>query len=169
MTPFPPATRVACYPRVSTEEQKLRGLSIEDQTVALRAWAERNGMKDVTFYNDAGNSARKPYNKRPAMLRLLEDVQAGKIDLIIFTRLDRWFRNIAEYYKVQEILERHNVVWKAIQEDYDTSTASGRLKINIMLSVAQDEADRDSERIRTVMAAKRERREPYTVLWQRVR
>ena len=160
MTPFPPATRVACYPRVSTEEQKLRGLSIEDQTVALRAWAERNGMKDVTFYNDAGNSARKPYNKRPAMLRLLEDVQAGKIDLIIFTRLDRWFRNIAEYYKVQEILERHNVVWKAIQEDYDTSTASGRLKINIMLSVAQDEADRDSERIRTVMAAKRERREP---------
>lgn len=160
MNQFSPATRVACYPRVSTEEQKLRGLSIEDQTVALRAWAEQNGMKDVTFYNDAGNSARKPYNKRPAMLRLLEDVQAGKIDLIIFTRLDRWFRNIAEYYKVQEILEAHNVAWKAIQEDYDTSTASGRLKINIMLSVAQDEADRDSERIRTVMAAKRERREP---------
>lgn len=160
MTQFPPTTRLACYPRVSTEEQKLRGLSIEDQTVALQTWADRNGIKDVTFYNDAGNSARKPYNKRPAMLRLLEDVQAGKIDLIIFTRLDRWFRNIAEYYKVQEILERHNVVWKAIQEDYDTSTASGRLKINIMLSVAQDEADRDSERIRTVMAAKRERREP---------
>lgn len=160
MTQFPPTTRLACYPRVSTEEQKLRGLSIEDQTVALQTWADRNGIRDVTFYNDAGNSARKPYNKRPAMLRLLADVQAGKIDLIIFTRLDRWFRNIAEYYKVQEILEQHNVVWKAIQEDYDTSTASGRLKINIMLSVAQDEADRDSERIRTVMAAKRERREP---------
>jgi len=162
MNQFPPTTRVACYPRVSTEEQKLRGLSIEDQTVALRTWAEQNGMKDITFYNDAGNSARKPYNKRPAMLRLLSDVQEGKIDLIIFTRLDRWFRNIAEYYKVQEILEKHNVVWKAIQEDYDTSTASGRLKINIMLSVAQDEADRDSERIRTVLAAKRERREPVS-------
>lgn len=160
MPQFPPATRLACYPRVSTEEQRLRGLSIEAQTAALQAWADQNGVKDVTFYNDAGNSARKPYNKRPAMLRLLADVQAGKIDLIIFTKLDRWFRNIAEYYKVQEILEQHNVVWKAIQEDYDTSTASGRLKINIMLSVAQDEADRDSERIRTVMAAKRERREP---------
>jgi len=162
MNQFSPTTRVACYPRVSTEEQKLRGLSIEDQTAALREWAEQNGMKDITFYNDAGNSARKPYNKRPAMLRLLADVEAGKIDLIIFTRLDRWFRNIAEYYKVQEILESHNVVWKAIQEDYDTSTASGRLKINIMLSVAQDEADRDSERIRTVLAAKRERREPVS-------
>lgn len=162
MKQFPPTTRVACYPRVSTEEQKQRGLSIEAQTAALQGWAEKNGLRHVTFYNDAGNSARKPYNKRPAMLRLLEDVQAGKIDLIIFTKLDRWFRNIAEYYKVQEILDKHNVVWKAIQEDYDTSTASGRLKINIMLSVAQDEADRDSERIRAVFDAKRERKEPVT-------
>lgn len=159
---FPPETRLACYPRVSTEEQKQRGLSIEDQAAALQAWADRNGIKNVTFYNDAGNSARKPYHKRPAMVRLLEDVRAGKIDLIIFTRLDRWFRNIAEYYKVQEILDEHGVSWKAIEEDYDTSTASGRLKINIMLSVAQDEADRDSERIRTVLAAKRERREPVS-------
>ena len=162
MKRLPATIRLACYPRVSTEEQKLRGLSIEAQTAALQAWADQRGIRNVTFYNDAGNSARKPYNKRPAMLRLLADVQAGKIDLIIFTKLDRWFRNIAEYYKVQEILEAHSVAWKAIQEDYDTSTASGRLKINIMLSVAQDEADRDSERIRTVMEAKRERREPLS-------
>lgn len=162
MKKFPSTTRVACYPRVSTEEQRQRGLSIEAQTAALQNWADRNGLKHVSFYNDAGNSARKPYNKRPAMVRLLEDVEAGKIDLIIFTKLDRWFRNIAEYYKVQEILDAHNVVWKAIDEDYDTSTASGRLKINIMLSVAQDEADRDSERIRAVFAAKRERQEPCT-------
>ena len=162
MTQFSPTTRLACYPRVSTEEQKLRGLSIEAQTAALQTWADQNGIKDVTFYNDAGNSARKPYNKRPAMLRLLADVQAGKIDLIIFTKLDRWFRNIAEYYKVQEILEQHNVVWKAIQEDYDTSTASGRLKINIMLSVAQDEADRASERIKAINEMKRQKREPLT-------
>lgn len=159
---FPPSTRVACYPRVSTEEQRRSGLSITDQSVALQAWVDQNRLKNVTFYNDAGNSARKPYNKRPAMLRLLEDVKAGKIDLIIFTKLDRWFRNVGEYYKVQEILDEHNVAWKAIHEDYDTSTASGRLKINIMLSVAQDEADRDSERIRSVMESKRERREPLS-------
>lgn len=146
--------------RVSTDEQRLHGLSIEAQTAAIQAWAERNGLKIAGFYNDAGFSARKPYNKRPAMLRLLEDVQAGRIDLVVFTKLDRWFRNISEYYKVQSVLENYRVDWKTIQEDYDTSTASGRLKINIMLSVAQDEADRTSERIRTVMAAKRERREP---------
>ena len=52
--------------------------------------------------------------------------------------------------------------WRTIHEDYDTSTASGRLKINIMLSVAQDEADRTSERIKAVFDAKKERREPCT-------
>lgn len=162
MDSFDPLTRVAAYPRVSTEEQRRRGLSIDAQIEALQAWADERHLKIVGFYNDAGNSARKSYNKRPAMVRLLEDVKAGKIDLIIFTKLDRWFRNIAEYYKVQEILDAHHVQWKTIFEDYDTSTASGRLKINIMLSVAQDEADRDSERIKDVFANKRSRLEPVT-------
>lgn len=159
---FIPSTRVAIYPRVSTEEQKRKGLSIEAQTNALTEWAAERKMIVVGVYNDAGNSARKKYSKRPAMLKLLEDVKADKIDLIIFTKLDRWFRNIAEYYKVQEILDEHHVSWKAIHEDYDTTTASGRLKVNIMLSVAQDEADRDSERIRDVFVSKRGRREPVT-------
>ncbi len=153
-------TRIAAYVRVSTDEQRLHGLSIDAQTAALQSWADKNGVKIAAFYNDAGFSARKPYNKRPAMVQLLEDTKAGKIDLIIFTKLDRWFRNISEYYKVQSVLESCHVNWKTIQEDYDTSTASGRLKINILLSVAQDEADRDSERIRAVMESKRERREP---------
>lgn len=154
--------RAAIYVRVSTEEQKVRGLSIDAQTTALESWAKQAGMIVVGYYNDAGITARKKYNKRPELLRLLEDVRAGKIDLIVFTKLDRWFRNIAEYYKVQEILETNNVNWKAIHEDYDTLTASGRLKINIMLSVAQDEADRDSERIKAVFASKRDNKEPVT-------
>ena len=155
-------TRIAAYPRVSTEEQRRKGLSIEAQTESLKKWAASQGVKVADFYNDAGHSARKRYSQRPEMTRLLNDVQAGRIDLIIFTKLDRWFRSIPEYYKVQEILEQHNVQWKAIHEDYDTTTASGRLKINIMLSVAQDEADRDSERIKAVFESKRDRMEPVT-------
>ena len=142
--------QVFLYVRVSTEEQAIHGLSIEAQTAALEAWARAQGYKVVGIYTDAGISARKPASKRPELQRLLADVQAGKGDLIVFTKLDRWFRNIAEYYKVQEILERHHVDWRTISEDYDTSTAAGRLKINIMLSVAQDEADRTSERIKFV-------------------
>lgn len=152
--------RVALYCRVSTEEQAVHGLSIEAQREALDTWATENHVQVVDRYIDAGISARKPASKRPELQRLLADVRSGQIDLIVFTKLDRWFRNIAEYYKVQEALETHRVDWKTIHEDYDTSTASGRLKINIMLSVAQDEADRTSERIKAVFASKMERQEP---------
>lgn len=159
---FPVPARVAAYIRVSTEEQAIHGLSIGAQREALDAWAAENHVKIADYYVDAGISARKPATKRPELQRLLDDVRSGQISLIVFTKLDRWFRNIAEYYKVQEVLEAHNVNWKTIHEDYDTSTAAGRLKINIMLSVAQDEADRTSERIKAVFDAKRERKEPCT-------
>lgn len=152
--------RVFLYARVSTEEQAIHGLSIETQTSDLDKWAKANGHKVVGTYIDAGISARKPATKRPALQRLLADVRAGKGDLVVFTKLDRWVRNVAWYYKVQEILEAHHVDWRTIHEDYDTSTASGRLKINIMLSVAQDEADRTSERIKAVFANKRANNEP---------
>lgn len=155
-------TRVFLYVRVSTEEQVLHGLSIEAQTKALNNWANERQYKIVDVYADAGISARQPASKRPELQRLLQDVRAGKGDLILFTKLDRWFRNIAEYYKVQEVLEKYKVNWRTIQEDYDTSTAAGRLKINIMLSVAQDEADRTSERIKAVFEMKRQKREPLT-------
>ena len=157
-----PAARAALYMRVSTEEQAIHGLSIEAQREALDAWAGESGVQVAGHYVDAGISARKPASKRPELQRLLGDVRSGKIDLIVFTKLDRWFRNIAEYYKVQEVLEKNHVDWKTIHEDYDTTTASGRLKINIMLSVAQDEADRTSERIKAINEMKRQKREPLT-------
>lgn len=155
-------TRVALYVRVSTEDQKIHGLSVEDQLTSLSAWAENEHVAVVGIYNDAGISARKPASKRPELQRLLDDVRAGKIDLIVFTKLDRWFRNIGEYYKVQEVLEAHGVGWKTIYEDYDTTSASGRLKVNIMLSVAQDEADRTGERIKAVHESKLLRNEPIS-------
>lgn len=154
--------RAALYPRVSTEEQKKFGLSIHDQQNDLEEYAKAHNMKVVGVFQDAGFSARKKIEKRPAMLQLLEAVKRDEVDIILVTKLDRWFRNIGEYYKVQEILEAHNVSWKTIYEDYDTSTATGRLKINIMLAVAQDEADRASERIKKVLDAKKDRNEVCT-------
>lgn len=145
--------------RVSTEEQERHGESMQAQEEALVEYAKANNMKIVKIYRDGGFSARKPVLKRPAMLELLEDVKEGKLDMIIFTKLDRWFRNVSEYHKIQEILERNKVVWKAILEDYNTATADGRLKVNIMLSVAENEADRTSERIKFVFQSKVNRRE----------
>lgn len=147
--------RVALYCRVSTEEQALHGLSIDTQKAALDEWAANQSYTVVDHYIDLGISARKPITKRPELQRLLRDVEHGKIDLIVFCKLDRWTRNIREYYKCQDILDAHGVAWKAIHEDYETQTAAGRLKANIMLAVAQDEADRTSERIKAVFERKR--------------
>ena len=147
--------RVALYCRVSTEEQALHGLSIDAQKAALDEWAANNTYIIVDHYIDLGISARKPISKRPELQRLLRDVELEKVDLIAFTKLDRWTRNIREYYKAQDVLDAHDVAWRAIHENYETQTASGRLKVNIMLAVAQDEADRTSERIRAVFDNKR--------------
>lgn len=151
--------RVALYPRVSTEEQATHGYSLELQEESLIRYANDRGYKIVGIYRDEGNSARKPVMKRKIMLQLLEDVKAGKIDRILFLKLDRWFRNVREYHIVQEILEAHGVTWQATMEEYDTVTANGRLRVNIMLSVAENESDRTSERIKFVFDGKRKRKE----------
>lgn len=151
--------RVALYIRVSTEEQAKYGISLIAQEDCLLRYAREKGFKIVDIYRDEGYSARKPVSKRPVMLRLLEDVKAGKIDRILFTKFDRWSRNVREYHNVQAILDSHNVTWQAILENYDTLTADGRLRVNIMLSVNESEADRDSERIKFVFEGKRLRKE----------
>lgn len=149
-----PVRRAALYIRVSTEEQAKKGYSLPAQKEDLEEYAKRNGYAIVDYYIDDGVSARKKYANRKELMRLLEDVQAGKIDVVLFIKLDRWFRSIADYYKIQEILDKHNVAWKTTQENYDTETTNGRLYINIRLSVAQDESDRTGDRIRFVNESK---------------
>lgn len=152
-------TRAAIYIRVSTEEQTVNGLSLEAQKEALINHAKERGYRIVDIYADEGITARKQIKNRKELQRLLADVKKDKIDVILVTKLDRWFRNIKDYYTVQDILEAHNCNWRTIFENYDTSTASGRLHINIMLSVNQDECDRTSERIKAVFKHKRENKE----------
>lgn len=146
--------RAAMYTRVSTEEQARFGESLDAQRLALREYIVKNGLVIAGEYSDEGVSGKKAVEKRPAVVKLLEDVRQGKIDIVLFTKLDRWFRNVKEYYKAQDVLDKHGVAWVAINESYETETAAGRLKVNIMLSVAEEEADRTSERIKFVFAAK---------------
>lgn len=144
---------VALYVRVSTQEQAVHGLSVDSQITALQQYAKDNGYHVKAVYNDAGISARKSYKKRPALLRMIDDCQAGKIDLILFTKLDRFFRSVGDYYEcMQQIGE---VPWRAIWEDYETETANGVFKVNIMLAVSQSEADRTSERTKAINDYKR--------------
>lgn len=151
--------RAGLYERVSTEEQAKFGYSIKTQIDALEEHCEKNQMKVVDHYTDDGVSGGKAAFRRPEMSRLLEDVKAGKVDIILFTRLDRWFRNVKEYFKVQEILEDHGVEWKAIWEDYDTTTANGRMSITIFMAIHQNEREKGAERVKAVLENKRKNKE----------
>lgn len=92
--------RAALYVRVSVQEQAIKGLSLEAQEEDLRDYCKEQGWIIVGVYIDAAKTARKNISKRNNFLRMLEDVKQDKIDLILFTRLDRWFRSVADYYKV---------------------------------------------------------------------
>ena len=152
--------RVALYERVSTEEQAKHGISVEAQSAALHAWAEAGGHTVIGEFTDAGISGKKPYQKRPELLRFMQLLESGeKIDALVFCKLDRFYRSVKLYYQAVDILDRHKCGWVAIQEDYETVTASGRFKVNIMLAVAENEADRTSERIKAVFEHKIEKGE----------
>ena len=106
--------RAGLYIRVSTDEQALHGLSLDSQREALTAYAKEHNMQIVDIYADEGITARKALNKRLEFQRLMSDVKQGKIDLILVTKLDRWFRNIKDYHNTQDILEKHNCNWRTI-------------------------------------------------------
>ena len=142
--------RVVKYIRCSHDDQVTSGDTLDAQSEILDDFILRNHLVLVDTFVDEALTARKKFTKRKEFVRLLDGVQNHDFDLIIFTKLDRWFRNIADYHRIQEILEANNVQWKAVTESYDTTTTNGRLHINIRLSVAQDECDRDSDRIKDV-------------------
>lgn len=143
--------RCAIYIRVSTAEQMMHGKSLQAQKEYLERYAEEHNMIVAGVYADEGKTARKELKKRKAIHSLLTDVKAGKIDVIIFWRLDRWFRNLSDFYKVQDILDEYGVCWiSASEPGINMETRDGRLQLNVVLSIGQNEVDTTSERIRFV-------------------
>ena len=154
--------RCAAYIRVSSDEQRKKGFSLPEQRRALEEYAALKNYKIIDFYADEGISASKAPHRRHDFQRMISDVRAGLIDIIIFIKLDRWFRNVGDYYRYQSVLDEHGVKWECTQEDYDTTTRTGRLNLNIKLTIAEDEAANASERVRFVFEGKIKNREPIT-------
>ena len=154
--------RIACYIRVSTQEQKLHGLSLDAQRDKLLRYAEEHNLNIIEWYEDEGISGRKLIRRRPALQRMLNDAKAGKFDRIIFIKLDRYFRSVAEYYECQKILEANKVTWTATEEKYDLTTANGRYWVTQKLAMAEYEADNGGERIRLVNEYKIRTGQPLT-------
>lgn len=136
---------VAAYVRVSTQEQKLHGLSLDAQKMKLEEYAEAHNMKIVEWYVDEGVSARKLIRKRPELQRMIQDAEKGKFERIIFIKLDRFFRSVAEYHECMKRISP--VVWTTTEEKYDLSTAQGRMLVNMKLTIAEMEADMAGERV----------------------
>ena len=142
--------RAAIYVRVSTAEQKKYGMSVDSQIDALKEYCENHDLSVVGLYNDAGKTATK-YKNRSELKRMLADCRNGLADIVLFTRLDRFFRSVEDYYDCVKMMG--GVPWIAIWEpDYRTDTATGRFNVNLRLSLAQHEAEQDSDRIKAVKA-----------------
>ena len=139
---------VAAYIRVSTTEQKLHGLSLDAQKMKLKEYAKKHDMKIVAWYMDEGVSGRKLIRKRPELQRLINDAKKGEFERIIFIKLDRFFRSVAEYHECMKQIAP--VVWSTTEEQYDLTTANGRMLVNMKLTIAEMEADQTGERIKIV-------------------
>ena len=147
---------VACYCRVSTEEQVKFGFSIDAQKRALEKYCKQNGYK-AEFYIDEGISASS-MNKRKALQSMLEKVNL--FDMVLFTKLDRLSRNVLDANNINKLLIDNHCTMKAIDEDdIDTSTADGTFIFNLKVSLAQREIEKTSERINFVFKSKREKGE----------
>lgn len=147
---------VACYCRVSTDEQAKFGFSIQAQKDALEKYCKDNKYK-YEFYIDEGISASS-MKKRKALNEMLS--KSNVFDMILFTKLDRLSRNVLDANTINKLLIDNNCTMKAIDEDdIDTSTADGTFIFNLKVSLAQREIGKTSERIKFVFANKREKGE----------
>lgn len=153
-------TPTAAYIRVSTQEQALHGYSLDAQRSALNEYAEKNNLIIVKWYEDEGVSGRKLIKNRPALQQMIVDAEGGLFQHIIFIKLDRFFRSVAEYHECMKRLG--SVTWDATEEKYDLTTATGRLLINSKLMIAEYEADNTGDRIKIVNRDKVRKGQPIS-------
>jgi site-specific DNA recombinase len=148
--------RCAIYTRVSTEhglEQDFNSLhnQREASVAYIKSQAHEGWNLIRTAYDDGGFSGASM--DRPALQRLLADVQAGGVDVVVVYKVDRLTRSLADFAKLVELFDRHQVSFVSVTQAFNTTTSMGRLTLNVLLSFAQFEREVTSERIRDKIAA----------------
>ena len=154
----PQAIRCAVYTRKSTEE----GLEQEFNTLdAQRECGEAYIKSQVAEgwqclpdrYDDGGFSGAN--TDRPALKRLLADIEAGRIDTVVVYKVDRLSRSLLDFAKMMDVFERHHVAFVSVTQQINSATSMGRLMLNVLLSFAQFEREIIGERTRDKIAAAR--------------
>jgi site-specific DNA recombinase len=155
-TGSPKPVRCAIYTRVSTDQgldQDFNSLDAQyDASQAyIRSQAHAGWSLVRAKYDDGGFTGGN--TDRPALQRLLDDVRAGKVDIIVVYKVDRLTRSLADFAKLVELFDQHNVSFVSVTQQFNTTTSMGRLTLNVLLSFAQFEREVTSERIRDKIAA----------------
>src|SRR6195256_3205359 len=152
----PSRKRCAIYTRKSSEEGLEQEFnSLQAQSEACEAYIRRQRHEGWvltrTRYDDGGFSGGNM--ERPALQRLLADIQGGKIDVIVVYKVDRLTRSLADFAKLVELFDAQGVSFVSVTQQFNTTTSMGRLTLNVLLSFAQFEREVTSERIRDKIAA----------------
>src|SRR5271165_3874680 len=141
------------YVRVSTDRQAEQGVSLEAQEAKIRAMAMVQSAELLDVIVDGGESAKSL--NRPGLQRLLELINAGKVESVIVAKLDRLTRSVKDLCGLLELLEKRKVALVSVAESLDTGSAAGRLVITIMGAVSQWEREAIGERTRDALRHKR--------------
>ncbi|MEJ8548449.1 recombinase family protein [Brevibacillus borstelensis] len=146
--------RCVIYRRVSTDMQAEEGFSLEAQRVRLESYASSQGWTIVDDYCDDGFSAKNI--DRPEMHRLVDDIHAKKFDVVLVYRLDRFVRSVTDLHDLLQLMDKHDVKFKSATEIFDTTSATGRLFITLIATLAQWERETIAERVHMAMTKKAE-------------
>ena len=148
--------RCAIYTRKSSEEgleQEFNSLHAQREACEayIRSQLHEGWRALPTLYDDGGISGGTM--ERPALQRLLDDIRARRLDLIVIYKVDRLTRSLADFAKLVDVLNAHDVSFVSVTQQFNTATSMGRLTLNMLLSFAQFEREVTGERIRDKIAA----------------
>src|SRR5580693_362918 len=155
-----PILRCAIYTRKSSEEgleQSFNSLDAQREACEAYISSQRHeGWKALpNLYDDGGYSGGSM--ERPALKRLLQDVEAKKVNVIVVYKVDRLTRSLSDFAKIVEALDAKGVSFVSVTQQFNTTTSMGRLTLNILLSFAQFEREVTGERIRDKIAASKKK------------
>jgi DNA invertase Pin-like site-specific DNA recombinase len=151
-----PVKRCALYSRKSSEEGLEQSFnSLDAQREACEAYVKSQkseGWRALdTLYDDGGFSGGSM--DRPALKRLLADIEAGRVDVVVVYKIDRLTRSLADFARMVELFDRNDVTFVSVTQAFNTTSSMGRLTLNVLLSFAQFEREVTGERIRDKIAA----------------
>ena len=148
--------RCAVYCRVSSDERLDQSFnSIDAQKEAghafIKSQSHEGWIAVADDYDDGGFSGGNM--DRPALRRLMADIQMGKVDIVVVYKIDRLSRSLADFARMVDVFDRHRVSFSAVTQQINSATSMGRLMLNVLLSFAQFEREVTGERIRDKIAA----------------